>query len=108
MASLRTLLSIHLMPPAKPMQSKYDNALYCDWCINGWRVRHPSSNMSAKPRVAGVGSLSRSHIKPTSRLSRGLVSGNAVKSLPSSPRIAPVGTTAIPTPARTKLIIVAN
>src|ERR1700722_5055110 len=42
------------------------------------------------------------------RLRRGLISLRTAKSLPRYPAMAPDGTMAIPTPARTKLIIVAN
>ena len=90
------------------MQQISDIEYYSFFRINFMIPRHIFSRMIANPLAAGVSSLSRSHIKPTSRLRRGFVSVSTAKSLPRSPAIALDGTMAIPTPARTKLIIVAN
>src|SRR5215469_14765050 len=91
-----------------PVQQKYDVDYYSFSGINYRLPRHIFSRMIENPRAAGVSSLSRNHIKPTSRLRRGLVRLRTTKSLPRNAAIAPDGTMAMPTPARTKLIIVAN
>src|SRR5215469_4881848 len=88
-----------------PVQQKYDIDYYFFFGINCRLPRHILSRMVEKPRAAGVSSLSRNRIKPTSRLRRGLVRLRTAKSLPRNPAIAPDGAMAMPTPARTKLIM---
>src|SRR5262249_49737951 len=100
--------SRHLQPMEKATQQKRDIWYYFFFRISFSLWRHISSKTVANPLAAGVSSLSRSHIKPTSRLSRGLTSFRTDRSLPRSPAMAPDGTMAMPTPARTKLIIVVN